>query len=76
MGVKSFIRSSFGLGPTAYDLAIEEMMKIRRLATRLWVEDGGHVHPHSRNSIHDFMVQHPETRLEYEEKAKAKLGVA
>lgn len=51
-----------------------EYMKVRRLAAKLWADDGRAV---GRNhGIHGFMVCYPPTREEYENRAKAELGLS
>jgi hypothetical protein len=51
----------------------ERMMAVRRLATQMWVKDGGHVSVNGGGAIHQFMVQYPPTRQEYERRAEAVL---
>lgn len=55
-----------------YDAQIAKMMRVRRLAARLWVEAGGHV-PYGSDAVHAFMVSYPPTRQKFERLAEAQV---
>lgn len=56
------------------DRDMHRMMEIRREAARMWLKEGGHMPYQNGGVIHEFMVQHPDTRIEYETRAAIALG--
>jgi hypothetical protein len=55
------------------DRAHVRAMAIRKLAARLWFEEGGHMPYRNGGIIHEFMVTYPPTRMEYEARAEEML---
>ncbi len=59
-----------GWRSVAWDVATDRDMAVRKLAARLWLDDGGHMPYRNGGVIHEFMVQHPDTRMNYERLAR------
>lgn len=55
------------------DRDLDRMIEVRKKAAWMWVKDGGHMPYQNGGLIHEFMVQHPDTRKKYERFAEKEI---